>query len=127
MRILIIEDEKKIVNFIRRGLKEQKYAVDVSYDGEEGLYMASENTYDLILLDLMLPKKDGIEVCRGLREANIATPILILTARDAVKDRIRGLDAGADDYLSKPFVFGELLARIRALLRRERKEKKDNV
>ncbi len=120
MRILIVEDEQRIANFIKRGLKEKQYVVDLAPDGEEGLYLAESNPYDLILLDLMLPKKDGMTICRELRQKKIKTPILMLTARDAVRDRIHGLDAGADDYLSKPFAFGELLARIRALLRRQR-------
>lgn len=125
MRILVIEDEKKISSFIERGLKEQKYAVDIALDGEEGLFLADVNPYDLILLDIMIPKKDGISVCRELRGKKNFTPILMLTARNAVKDRVSGLNAGADDYLSKPFSFSELLARIRALLRRQRQEKND--
>jgi heavy metal response regulator len=118
MRILLIEDETKIANFIERGLKEQKFAVDVAHDGEEGLYLADINTYDLIILDLMLPKIDGLEICKEIRHKKISIPILILTARSHVDDRVRGLDVGADDYLAKPFAFAELLARIRALLRR---------
>jgi len=117
MRILIIEDEKKISDFIKRGLKEENYTVDCAYDGEEGHFLATTNEYDLIILDLMLPKMDGISLCRKLREENINIPILILTAKDAIKDKVKGLDAGANDYLVKPFAFEELLARIRALLR----------
>lgn len=127
MRILLVEDEKKIASFIERGLKEHHYTVDVAYDGEEGLYLAEINPYDLILLDIMLPKKDGVAICRELREQKINSPILMLTARDAVKDKVSGLNAGADDYLTKPFSFSELLARIRALLRRERQEKVDTI
>lgn len=127
MRILLVEDETKIASFIERGLKEHHYAVDVAYDGEEGLFLAEINPYDLILLDIMLPKKDGVTICRELREQKINAPILMLTARDAVKDKVSGLNAGADDYLTKPFSFSELLARIRALLRRERQEKADVI
>lgn len=118
MRILLVEDEKKIASFIARGLTEQHYAVDVAHDGEEGLYLAEINPYDLIILDIMLPKKDGISVCRELREKGSTVPILMLTARDGVRDKIHGLDSGADDYLTKPFAFGEFLARVRVLLRR---------
>lgn len=117
MRILIIEDEKKIADFLKRGLKEENYAVDCAYDGEEGHFLATTNEYDLIILDLMLPKMDGISLCRKLREEKINIPILILTAKDAIKDKVKGLDTGANDYLVKPFAFEELLARIRALLR----------
>ncbi|MFA5143654.1 MAG: response regulator transcription factor [Candidatus Omnitrophota bacterium] len=119
MRILVIEDERKIADFIRRGLKEEGYAVDTSYDGENGLFLAKTNNYDLILLDLMLPKIDGITVCKKLRADKIVSPIIMLTAKDAVKDKVTGLDAGADDYLTKPFAFEELLARIRAILRKK--------
>jgi len=119
MRILVIEDEKKIADFIKRGLKEEGYAVDASYDGENGLFLAKTNDYDLILLDLMLPKLDGITLCRKLREAKVSTPIIMLTAKDAVREKVIGLDAGADDYLTKPFAFEELLARIRAILRKK--------
>lgn len=123
MRILLIEDEKRISNFITRGLKEKKFVVDTAFDGEEGLYLAENCPYDCILLDIMLPKKDGFEICKELRRKKINTPILMLTARHAVKDRINGLNTGADDYLSKPFAFAELLARIRALTRRHLDEK----
>jgi len=118
MRILVIEDEKKIADFIKRGLKEEGYAVDAAYDGEEGYFLAKTNDYDIILLDLMLPKMDGITLCRKLREEKVPAPILMLTAKDTVKDKVIGLDSGADDYLTKPFAFEELLARIRALLRK---------
>lgn len=123
MRILLIEDEEKIVSFLKRGLKEHNFVLDVAKDGEEGLYLADINPYDLIILDLGLPKIDGMNVCKQLRQSKNSTPILMLTAREDVKDRIKGLNAGADDYLGKPFVFSELVARIQALLRRERKEK----
>ncbi|MBA7704655.1 Transcriptional regulatory protein TcrA [subsurface metagenome] len=119
MRILVADDDRRFTSIIKRGLLEEAYAVDVAYDGEESEYFAEEYSYDLIILDIMMPKKDGIEVCQELRAKNINTPILILTARDAVEDRVKGLDAGADDYLVKPFAFNELLARVRALLRRE--------
>lgn len=119
MRILIIEDEKKVADFIRRGLKEEGYAADIASDGKEGLFLASTNPYDVILLDVMLPGLDGISVCRKLRqEENNSVPVIMLTAKDEVRDKVRGLDAGADDYLTKPFSFEELLARIRALLRK---------
>jgi heavy metal response regulator len=118
MRILVVEDEKKVANFIKRGLEEEQFAVDVAYDGEEGLYMGQTNPYDLILMDLMLPKMDGLAVIRELRTRNIMTPVLCLTAKDAVEDIVSGLDSGSDDYLTKPFAFAELLARVRALLRR---------
>ena len=117
MRILVIEDEKKIAEFIRRGLKEEGYSVDVAYDGQQGYQLAHLNEYDLIILDLMLPKIDGLSLCRQLRQEKITIPILILTVRDSVKDKVTGLDAGANDYLTKPFAFEELLARCRALLR----------
>jgi len=118
MRILVVEDEKKIADFIKRGLKEEGYAVDVAYDGEQGHFLATTQGYDLIVLDLMLPKIDGINLCRKLREEKITIPVLILTAKDTVKDKVRGLDSGANDYLTKPFAFEELLARTRALLRK---------
>jgi heavy metal response regulator len=118
MRVLVVEDEHKIAGFIKQGLQEEQYAVDVASDGESALDLLSGAAYDVIVLDVMLPKKDGMEVCRALRERGVRTPVLMLTARDAVEDRVRGLDSGADDYLVKPFAFAELLARIRALLRR---------
>lgn len=118
MRILLVEDDLRIVNFVAKGLRESAYAVDTLTTGEEVLYRVSVNEYDLIILDVMLPVKNGFEICRELREKNIKIPILMLTARDTVEDRINGLDSGADDYLIKPFAFDELLARLRALLRR---------
>ena len=118
MRILVADDDRQLSGIVRRGLLEEAYAVDVAYDWEESEYFAEVNPYDLIILDIMMPKKDGIEVCQELRAKKINTPILMLTARDAVEDRVKGLDAGADDYLVKPFAFNELLARVRALLRR---------
>ncbi len=119
MRILVVDDDHRLCSVVKRGLREEAYVVDVAFDGEEGQYLAEVNPYDLIVLDIMMPKKDGITVCRELRVNNVNTPILMLTARDAVEDRVSGLDAGADDYLIKPFAFSELLARVRALLRRE--------
>ena len=121
MKILMIEDEKKIVSFVRRGLKSEHYTVDAAYDGEDGLFQATENDYDLIILDIMLPKIDGITICRKLRSAGKTMPIIMLTAKDSVEDRVQGLDAGADDYLTKPFSFAELLARIRVLSRRRKR------
>lgn len=118
MRILLVEDEKKLASFIVRGLKEEGYAVDVAYDGEAGWEYASVNDYDVLILDWMIPKLDGLALCEKIRQAGQRVPVLMLTARDSVEDRIRGLDQGADDYLTKPFAFDELLARIRALLRR---------
>ena len=127
MRILVVDDDTRLCSIVRRGLLEEAYAVDVAYDGEEGEYMAEVNPYDLIILDIMMPKKDGIQVCRELRARRVNTPILMLTARDAVEDRVRGLDAGADDYMVKPFSFSELLARLRALLRREAMTKSPEI
>ena len=118
MRILVVEDHKKIASFIEKGLKAERYAVDVAYDGDEGLAMAQMDEYDLIILDIMLPEKSGYEVTKLLRDHSIKTPILMLTAKDELEDKVRGLDLGADDYLTKPFMFEELLARIRALFRR---------
>jgi two-component system copper resistance phosphate regulon response regulator CusR len=118
MRVLLVEDEPSAARMLAKGLREHGYAVDLAADGEEALYDQSINEYDLIILDVMLPGKDGFEVCRTIREEGSGVPILMLTARDAVDDRIGGLDCGADDYLTKPFDFGELLARLRALLRR---------
>jgi DNA-binding response OmpR family regulator len=118
MRILVVEDEKRLAVFIKNGLEEQKYSVDVSYDGETAEYLALTNEYDLIILDILLPKKNGWEVCESLREAGIETPIIILSALSEVSDRIRGLNKGADDYVSKPFVIAELVARVNAMLRR---------
>ncbi len=124
MRILLIEDEKRVAGFIERGLKEARYAVDLAGTGEEGIYLSESNPYDLIILDIMLPDKDGIAVCKELRRKKIDSPILLLTARDRVKDKVQGLNAGADDYLTKPFDFEELLARANALMRRQRVDKK---
>lgn len=120
MRILLVEDEMGIANLIKQGLEESNYDVDVARDGQIGLTMAQEQTYHLILLDVMLPGRDGWSVCEELRARRNRVPILMLTARDTVQDRIRGLDTGADDYLPKPFDFQELLARVRALLRRDK-------
>ena len=119
MRILVVEDEHKLAAVIRRGLEEHGYAVDVAYDGDDALAMAEIEPYDLIVLDIMLPGIDGLTVCRRLRSGRRNMPVLMLTARDTVDDRVAGLDAGADDYLVKPFAFRELLARVRALLRRD--------
>jgi two-component system copper resistance phosphate regulon response regulator CusR len=118
MRILLVEDDVDVARFIRRGLVEQAYAVDVADEGEQALYLASLSAYDAVVLDVLIPAPDGMEVCRSLRASGSTVPILMLTARGSVDDRITGLDAGADDYLAKPFEFGELLARLRALLRR---------
>lgn len=118
MRLLLVEDDPRIVRFIAKGLRERSYAVDVAATGDDALYQASINQYDLIILDVMIPGQDGFAVCRQLRAHGSRVPILMLTARDALEDRITGLDTGADDYLTKPFEFGELLARLRALLRR---------
>ena len=119
MRILVVEDEHKLAAVVRRGLEEHGYAVDVAYDGNDALAMAEVEPYDLIVLDIMLPGIDGITVCQRLRAARKNMPVLMLTARDTVDDRVAGLDSGADDYLVKPFAFRELLARVRALLRRD--------
>ena len=118
MRILIVEDDLNLARFIQKGLQEERYAVDVAGDGEEGFLLAGVNPYDLIILDIMLPKMGGLDVCRRLRAERKAIPILLLTARESVEDKVAGLDTGADDYLTKPFAFAELLARVRALLRR---------
>jgi two-component system copper resistance phosphate regulon response regulator CusR len=118
VRILLVEDQSDAAQVLAKGLREQSYAVDIAPDGEAALYQTSINDYDLVLLDVMLPRRNGIEVCQDLRASGSTVPVLMLTARDAVQDRVQGLDAGADDYLSKPFDFHELLARMRALLRR---------
>ena len=123
MRILLVEDEVKIANFVARGLKEEDYIVDVVDDGEKAFFLAEVNPYDLIILDIMLPNKDGITICRELRKKKVNTPILMLTAKDQVRDKVLGLNSGADDYLAKPFNFEELSARISALLRRNRTDK----
>jgi two-component system copper resistance phosphate regulon response regulator CusR len=119
VRVLLVEDESRVAGFIAKGLREQAYAVDLAADGDQALYQAAVNTYDLVILDVMLPLQDGHHVCRELRTRGFHAPILMLTARDAVDDRVAGLDSGADDYLTKPFDFKELLARLRALSRRQ--------
>lgn len=118
MRLLLVEDDPRIARFVARGLEEQSYAVDVVANGNDALYQVEINDYDLVILDVMIPGKDGFATCRAIRDLGKRMPVLMLTARDAVDDRITGLDSGADDYLTKPFEFGELLARLRALLRR---------
>jgi heavy metal response regulator len=118
MRILVVEDEKRVAAFIKRGLEEEGYTVDVAYDGAEGVQMAESASYDLLVMDVMLPKKDGLTVVKELRQAGRSTPVLMLTARDTTDDIVAGLDAGSDDYLTKPFAFAELSARVRALVRR---------
>mgnify|MGYP001607957927 FL=1 len=118
MRILVVEDEKKVAAFIKRGLEQESYAVDVASDGEDGEHCAMMNSYDAVILDIMLPKKSGLDVLKAIKEAGVASPVLLLTARDTVDDRVKGLNLGADDYLTKPFAFEELLARVRVLLRR---------
>jgi len=123
MRILVVEDEKKVASFIKKGLEEEHYAVDTAYDGETGLYMAEMNEYDLIVLDLMIPKIDGLEILRRIRAKKNNVSVLVLTARDSVEDIVKGLDSGCDDYLTKPFAFMEFVARIRALLRRDKIDK----
>ncbi|BCA78492.1 MAG: response regulator transcription factor [Desulfuromonadales bacterium] len=123
MRILVVEDEKKVASFIKRGLEEENYEVDIAYDGEEGLYMGESNPYDLVIMDIMLPKMDGLTVIKELRKRQISHPVLCLTAKDTVQDIVSGLDSGSDDYLTKPFAFAELLARVKALLRRGKKDR----
>jgi heavy metal response regulator len=118
MRILVVEDEKKVSSFIKRGLEEERYEVEIANDGEEGVKMALEKTFDLIILDWMMPKKDGVAVLKELRDRRQSTPVLMLTAKDTVEDIVTGLDSGSDDYLTKPFAFAELLARVKALIRR---------
>lgn len=127
MKVLIIENEKKIVDFIKKGLKEESYTVDAVYDGEEGKFMASTYKYDIIILDIMLPVIDGITLCKELRAEKNDIPIIMLTARDSVGDKILGLNSGADDYITKPFSFSELLARMRAILRRGRRVETDDA
>jgi heavy metal response regulator len=119
MRILIVEDEKSLAEAIKKGLEEEDYAVDVAYNGEDGLFMAENEPADLIILDIMLPIIDGMTILKKIRKAGFKTPVLMLTAKDAITDKVSGLDSGADDYLTKPFHFEELLARIRVLLRRD--------
>ena len=123
MRVLVVEDEIKMASLIRRGLRSEGLAADVAIKGEDALWMAASTTYDAIVLDVMLPGIDGFETCRRLREQGIWAPVLMLTARDAIEDRVAGLDGGADDYLTKPFSFAELSARLRALVRRGQKER----
>ena len=120
MQILVVEDERKVAKALKEGLEAERYQVTVAHTGEEGFYLLNSQTFDLVLLDLMLPGRDGFEIVKTLREKGLQTPVLILTARDTVDDRVLGLNSGADDYLVKPFAFPELLARIRALLRRGR-------
>lgn len=127
MRILLIEDEKRLSHYIKKGLTESGFAVDTAYDGEEGLYLAKEETYDVIILDVMLPKLSGVEVCRQLRASQKNTPLIMLTARGETEDKILGLESGADDYLTKPFEFVELKARINALIRRNYHQTSNNL
>jgi DNA-binding response OmpR family regulator len=119
VNILVVEDEKGVARFIKKGLEEEGYMIDLAANGEDGLALVSRNLYDLIILDIMLPGMSGIDLCRSIRQMNIHSPVLMLTARDSVHDKVAGLDSGADDYLTKPFSFEEFLARIRALLRRK--------
>ncbi|HXG01186.1 MAG TPA: response regulator transcription factor [Bacteroidota bacterium] len=123
MRILLVEDEKKVARFIQQGLEEEHYAVDVVHDGERGLQMALNENYDLLILDVMLPKLNGLELIKAVRAQQKTTPTLMLTAKSSTEDKVAGLDSGADDYLTKPFAFEELLARVRSLLRRGAQEK----
>ena len=127
MRVLVVEDERQLAGIIKRGLLEAGYSVDNAYDGEEAQYMAENTPYDLIILDIMLPKKDGVAICRELRLKNVNVPILMLTAKGSIEERVAGLDSGADDYLVKPFAFGELLARLRALIRRDASSKTSDL
>ena len=127
MRILIVEDEKKVSSFIKKGMEEEYYTVDTAFDGKEGLRLASSEDYDLIIMDVMLPNMDGNTVTKELRKRNINIPVLMLTVNDSIKDKVKGLDSGADDYLTKPFAFEELLARVRALLRRNEKSKSTKI
>ncbi len=123
MKVLVVEDEKKVASFIKRGLEEEGYTVELARDGEEGLKMINDGSYNLILMDLMLPKMDGLQVIKEMRAHNVRTPVLCLTAKDKVDDIVSGLDSGSDDYLTKPFAFIELLARVRALIRRGSSER----
>ena len=118
MRLLIVEDDASVARFLEKGLQEERYAVDIATDGEAAIALAQHTAYDLIILDVMLPRQDGLSVCRIIRDKGQRVPVLLLTVRDSTEDKVRGLDCGADDYLTKPFAFAELLARIRALLRR---------
>jgi len=123
MRILVVEDEKKVASFIQRGLEGEGFSVDVANDGESGVELGTQNNYDLILMDIMLPKMDGLQAVKALREKGVPSPVLCLTAKDTVEDIVAGLDSGSDDYLTKPFAFAELLARVRALVRRGTQER----
>ena len=123
MKILVVEDEKKVASFLKKGLEQEYYSVDIALDGREGLKFAFANEYDIIILDIMLPLLDGISLLKEIRKEKIETPVLMLTAKDSIDDKVTGLDSGADDYLPKPFAFEELLARIRALLRRKESSK----
>ncbi len=123
MKILVVEDEKKVASFIKRGLEEEKYEVDIAYDGEDGSQKASDGGYSLVILDVMLPKKDGLTLVKELRMKKNLVPVLMLTAKDTVDDIVAGLNSGSDDYLTKPFAFAELLSRVRALLRRSEQER----
>ncbi len=123
MRILLVEDEKRMADFVTKGLKEERYVIDVAHNGEDALFLVDVNPYDLIILDLMLPDTNGLAICKHIRNKKMDTPILIITAKDSVRDKVKGLDFGADDYLTKPFSFDEFLARVRALLRRKRADK----
>jgi heavy metal response regulator len=123
MRILVVEDEKKVASFIKRGLEEEGFSVDLAIDGNEGMALATIGNYDLILMDVMLPKLDGLSAIKSLREKNITTPILCLTAKDSIDDIVAGLDSGSDDYLTKPFAFAELVSRVKALIRRNARDR----
>jgi len=118
MKILVVEDETRVATYLKKGLELKSYIVDVAHDGESGFDLAMGETYDLLILDWMLPKMNGLDICKALREENISTPVLMLTAKNEIEDKVQGLDSGADDYLGKPFAFVELLARVRALTRR---------
>ncbi len=123
MRILLVEDEKKVADFIQKGLKEESFDVEIIANGNEAIEEISKNKFDLIIMDIMIPGKDGVEVCKNVRKQGILTPVIMLTGKDTIDDKIKGLDAGADDYLCKPFSFSELIARIRALIRRDQEYK----
>lgn len=127
MRILLVEDELRLSDVMKKGFAEQGFAVDQTFDGEDGLYLASSESYDVIILDVMLPKKDGIAICKELRKKEIETPILMLTSKNQLIDKVTGLDAGADDYLTKPFEFMELKSRVQALLRRSHKQAESKI
>src|SRR3989344_4745862 len=127
MRILLIEDEKRLSEIMKKGFREQGFAVDQAFEGDEGLYLAELESYDVIILDVMLPKKDGVEVCKDLRRKQIQIPILMLTSKNQLFDKVTGLDAGADDYLTKPFEFMELRSRVQALLRRSHKQTESKI